>query len=75
MADHLRFVFTHVDDRNWERECWFELCTEKREYEVKIWEPKLERERVDEVVERLNESRDLGGFLKAMRSLFVEAMK
>jgi kinetochore protein Spc25 len=35
----------------------------------------VEREEIERVVERLNESRDLGGFLKGMRELFVEACK
>ena len=75
MADRLKFVFTQIDDRDWEREAWFELCTERREYEVLHWAPKVEKERVDEVVERLNEGRDLGIFLKRMRELFVEATR
>lgn len=73
--DRLKFVFTHVDERDWEREAWFELCTERRDYEVGGCFPKLERERVERVVERLNENRELGGLLKGMRELFVEAMK
>jgi hypothetical protein len=30
---------------------------------------------VEGIVERLNENRELGGLLKGMRELFVEAMK
>lgn len=74
-VDRLKFVFTHVDDRDWEREAWFELCTERRDYEIMTCRPKLEAERMDSCVERLNENRDLGMFLKGMRELFVEAMK
>ncbi|OBT71230.1 hypothetical protein VF21_09894 [Pseudogymnoascus sp. 05NY08] len=75
MSDRLKFVFTCVDERDWEREAWFELCTERRDYEVGGCFPKVERERVEGVVERLNENRELGGLLKGMRELFVEAMK
>ena len=74
MADRLKFVFTHVNKKDWEREAWFELCTEKRDYEVGVCRPKVEVEKVEACVERLNESRDLTAFLKGMRGLFVEAM-
>lgn len=73
--DQLRFVFLCVDERDEENECWFELAMGGREYEVAAAEPKLEQERVEEAVERLNEQRELGVFLKAMRLLFVEALK
>ena len=74
-ADRLKFAFTQVDERDWEREAWFELSTERRDYEVLHWAPKAEKEKVEAVVGRLNEGRDLGVFLKEMRDLFVEAMK
>jgi len=75
VVDRLKFVFTHVDERDWEREAWFELSTECRDYEVMEMRPKVEKERIDACVERLNENRDLGMFLKGMRELFVEVMK
>jgi kinetochore protein Spc25 len=73
--DRLKFVFTHVDERDWEREAWFELSTAARDYEVLNTSPKLEREAVERVVERVNETRELGGLLKGMRGLFVEAVR
>jgi kinetochore protein Spc25 len=73
--DRLKFVFTHVDERDWEREAWFELNTAARDYEVKHCRPKLEREKIDRVLERVNELRELSALLKGMRELFVEAMK
>ncbi|KAI1737146.1 chromosome segregation protein Spc25-domain-containing protein [Xylaria scruposa] len=73
--DRLKFVYTHVDERDWEREAWFELSTASRDYEVKHCRPKLEREKIDRVLERVNESRELPALLKGMRELFVEAMK
>lgn len=75
MADRLKFVFTHVDEKNWEREAWFELDMEKRDYRVVNIKPKVETEEVERCVERLNESRDLGPFLKGMRELLTTAMK
>jgi kinetochore protein Spc25 len=73
--DRLKFVYTNVDEREWEREAWFELDTSERDYKVLGVRPKVEREEVERVVERLNESRDLASFLKGMRELFVEACK
>lgn len=73
--DRLKFVFTHVDERSWEREAWFELVTSSRDYDVKHCRPKLEREKVERVLDRVNESRELVVLLKGMRELFVEAMK
>lgn len=73
--DQLRFVFVCVDERDEDAECWFELAMGGKEYEVVDTQPKLEKERIDEAVERLNEQRELGAFLKAMRVLFMEALK
>jgi kinetochore protein Spc25 len=73
--DRLKFIFTHIDDRDWTREAWFELDTSKREYEIPYCKPKLEKEQIERVVEKLNESRELRSLLKGMRELFVEAMK
>jgi kinetochore protein Spc25 len=73
--DRLKFVFTHIDDRDWTREAWFELDTSKREYEIPYCKPKLEKEQIERIVEKLNESRDLRILLKGMRELFVEVIK
>jgi kinetochore protein Spc25 len=73
--DRLKFIYTHVDEKNWEREAWFELVTSSRDYDVKHCRPKLEREAVERVLEKVNESRELVVLLKGMRELFVEALK
>ncbi|KAI1438620.1 chromosome segregation protein Spc25-domain-containing protein [Xylaria sp. CBS 124048] len=73
--DRLKFVYTHVDEREWEREAWFELNTAARDYDIKHCRPKLEREKIERVLEKVNESRELPALLKGMRELFVEAMK
>lgn len=73
--DRLRFVFNHVDERNWEREAWFELDTARRDYRVVGARPKLEGDMVETCVEWLNENRELGPFLRGMRELLVKAMK
>ena len=74
-CDKLKFVFTHIDERDWTREAWFELNMERRDYEIVHYRPKLEPERVEKVVEKFNEKRELGIVLKGMRELFAEAMK
>ncbi|KAI9794827.1 MAG: kinetochore-associated Ndc80 complex subunit spc25 [Peltula sp. TS41687] len=75
MENRLKFVFTHVDERNWEKEAWFELGMERRDYEVLHCQPKLDGMDVPRVLGRLNESRDLSAFLKEMRLAFVAALK
>jgi kinetochore protein Spc25, fungi type len=73
--DRLKFVFSHVYEKDWQREAWFELDTSEREYKVLKTGPKVEKEDVDECLDRLNESRELGPFFKGMRDTFVKAMK
>lgn len=73
--DHLKFVYTCVDEKDWSREAWFELVTEARDYDVRSCRPRLDREKVEKVLERVNETRELAALLKGMRELFVEAMK
>ncbi|KAB5585896.1 chromosome segregation protein Spc25-domain-containing protein [Coniochaeta sp. 2T2.1] len=73
--DRLKFVYTHVDERDWEREAWFELDTSGRDYAVLHCRPKLEKDRVDRVMDKVNETRELAVMLKGMRELFVEAMR
>ena len=74
-VDRLKFVFSNLDERDWDKEAWFELDTERRDYKVTICRPKIEEGEVDACVERLNESRDLGAFLRRMREIFVKSMK
>lgn len=74
-ADKLKFLFTHVDERNWDKECSFELDMGRRDYEIIATEPRLEDEAVDAVLERLNETRELASFLKGMRCLFADVLK
>ncbi|SMQ46359.1 unnamed protein product [Zymoseptoria tritici ST99CH_3D7] len=73
--DRLKFVFVSIDDRDTERECWFELNIDGSRYEVASTKPRLNRDDVDAVQDRLNESNDLGPFLKTMRAMFVEVVK
>jgi kinetochore protein Spc25 len=59
-----------------EREGVFELkVPERGGYEVIFSKPRLEEKRMAACVDRLNESRDIGAFLKGMRALFGEGLK
>lgn len=73
--DRLKFVYTHLLEKDWETEAWFELGTTSRDYEVFHTRPKLDRDAVERELDILNEDRDFGAFLKRMRKLFVEGMK
>jgi kinetochore protein Spc25 len=73
--DRLKFVYSHLLEKDWEAEAWFELGTSSRDYEVFHSRPKLDSVSLDRELDLLNEDRDFGAFLKRMRKLFVEAMK
>jgi kinetochore protein Spc25 len=73
--DRLKFVYTHIDERDWTKEAWFELSTSTRDYDVRHCRPKLEREKIDRILDKVNETRDLVVLLKGMRELFVEAIR
>lgn len=75
IADRLKFIFTHVDEKNWEREAWFELDMAKSDYRVVSIKPRVEIEGIERCVEKLNETRDLGPFLKRMRDILATALK
>lgn len=73
--DRLKFVYSHLLERDWEAEAWFELGTGSRDYEVFHARPKLDREALERELEIVNEDRDFGAFLKRMRRLFWKTMK
>jgi kinetochore protein Spc25 len=68
-------VYSHLLEKDWEAEAWFELGTSSRDYEVFHSRPKLDSVSLDRELDLLNEDRDFGAFLKRMRKLFVQAMK
>lgn len=72
VTDHLKFVYTHVVDSDWTKEFSFIVNMVTRDYEVILCRPKLDKSKVDDVVDKLNESRDFSLFLKGMRQLFKE---
>ena len=61
-----------------EREAVFELKVPdsgSAAYEVVYLKPRLDAQRVEQVVQRLNETREIAVLLKGMRQLFAEDMK
>jgi kinetochore protein Spc25, fungi type len=72
--DRLKFVYSHVVEKDWEAEAWFELGTASRDYEVFHTRPKVDRDALEREVELVNDDRDFGAFLKRMRKLFVDTM-
>jgi len=63
---------------NEERETMFELQipdSGSARYEVVYMKPRLEAEKVEKVVDRLNSTREIGSLLKGMRGLFAEVLK
>lgn len=73
--DRLKFVFLRLDRRDEDRECWFEVHIGGREYEITSCRPRLDRDDMEAAQGRLNETKELGPFLKAIRSLFVDAVR
>lgn len=61
-----------------EKEAVFELKVPESGsggYEVVHTKPRLEAEKVDKVVDKLNDTREIGVLLKGMRALFADEMK
>ena len=75
VEDQLKFIFMSIDEKDEGKEAWFELRMGSKEYEVVNAKPKLEKDALEEAVERLNETRELGLFLKSMREVFIEALE
>jgi kinetochore protein Spc25 len=73
--DRLKIIFTHLVERDWEKEAYFELDAGSHDYQVLHCRPKLEKEAVEHELEIVNDDRNFSAFLKRMRKLFVEALK
>ncbi len=85
VLDRIKVVFTLEGGRNGGKdagaedgEAWFELDLSQRDYEVRDMGGAVEvkdMRRVEKVLDRLNETRDIGQFLAGMRGLLLEEMK
>lgn len=72
---YLKIIYTHVDEKDWNKEASFIFDLTGRDYNITHCKPKLEQEKVDDVMEKLNEKRQLAPALKMMRQLFIEHFK
>lgn len=69
------YVFQPAKGSSEEREATFELHVPDSGnggYDIVYAKPKLEKESIDKIVGRLNETRDIAVLLKGMRGLFAE---
>jgi kinetochore protein Spc25, fungi type len=79
--DVLRIVFTHVYETDWTRECSFTVDLSERDYKgiyylnrtnLVVIECKPILKNLDDLVRKLNESREFFEFLKWMRQAFKQ---
>jgi kinetochore protein Spc25 len=75
VSDRLKMVFVSIDDRDAERDCWFELEIGETGYGVVGTKPRLNRDDVDTALDRLHETKELGAFFKNIRAMFVDVVK
>ncbi|KAK9459420.1 chromosome segregation protein Spc25-domain-containing protein [Lipomyces oligophaga] len=66
--DHLKFVFTLVDDSNWDKEYYAVVDLSCHDYQVPESQPELATEVLEPILARLNSSREFGRFLKEIRA-------
>jgi len=67
---HLRFTFNNLDARDPLREFWFDLEVVNDRYKVTACEPELPG--TDSLLKQLNETNDLGAFVRATRRAFKQ---
>ncbi|EME48656.1 hypothetical protein DOTSEDRAFT_141919 [Dothistroma septosporum NZE10] len=72
--DRLRFVFDSSDEKEAMRDCWFELQI-GQEQRVVNTKPRLERDDIEAAQESLQETKQLGLFIKTMRTHLLKALK
>ncbi|EPX71194.1 kinetochore protein Spc25 [Schizosaccharomyces octosporus yFS286] len=69
----IRFVFTNIDEKNWDRPFSFQINLSHIDYEVTHCRPLLPT--LDNLVHKLNQSRDFYQFLRDIRKGFVNYHK
>ncbi|EKG16585.1 Kinetochore-Ndc80 complex subunit Spc25 [Macrophomina phaseolina MS6] len=74
LNNRLKFTYTHINDRDWDKEAWFELDITS-EYRIISMKPKLEVDEIESALDLVNDQKDFPGFFKRMRELFIEALK
>ncbi|GJJ68905.1 kinetochore protein Spc25, fungi type [Entomortierella parvispora] len=71
--DHIAFVFTRINERDWEQEFSFTIDVSNVDYAVYDCSPLLPD--LESLVRYLNDTRDFYGFLKKARKAFQEVAK
>ncbi|EWC45759.1 hypothetical protein DRE_05096 [Drechslerella stenobrocha 248] len=73
--DHVRFIFTCLDDADPEREFEIVVSVESRDYEIIGARPKLDEAAKARSLEILNDTRSIAKFLKSVREEFRKVGK
>ncbi|WBW71380.1 Ndc80 complex subunit Spc25 [Schizosaccharomyces osmophilus] len=69
----IRFVFTNIDEKNWDKPFSFQINLSHIDYEVTHCRPPLLI--LDDLVKKLNQSRDFYQFLRDIRKGFIDYHK
>ncbi|KAF3907263.1 hypothetical protein ABW20_dc0107268 [Dactylellina cionopaga] len=73
--DHVRFIYTCLDETDPEREFEIVVSVESRDYEIIGARPKLDEATRARCLETLNETRSIAKFLKSVREEFKKIAK
>ncbi|KAF3905745.1 hypothetical protein AA313_de0202405 [Arthrobotrys entomopaga] len=73
--DHVRFIYTCLDESDPEREFEIVVSVESRDYEIIGARPKLDDATKARCLETLNETRSIAKFLKSVREEFKKTVK
>ncbi|KAK9480681.1 chromosome segregation protein Spc25-domain-containing protein [Lipomyces japonicus] len=68
--DCLKVIFTLVSESAWDKEYYVLIDLGARDYEIQKCEPQLDKNVLEDLIVRLNESRDFSRFLKELRMAF-----
>ncbi|KAF3936375.1 hypothetical protein ABW19_dt0200417 [Dactylella cylindrospora] len=73
--DHVRFIFTCLDEKDMDREFEIVVSVESRDYEIIGARPKLDDATKGRCLDILNETRSIAKFLKAVREEFKKIVR
>ncbi|KAK9447527.1 chromosome segregation protein Spc25-domain-containing protein [Limtongia smithiae] len=68
--DYLKIIFSLLSEVQWNKEYYVIIDLTSHDYEITRCEPALDKSILDNLVLRLNESRDFSRFLKELRTTF-----
>jgi Chromosome segregation protein Spc25 len=68
-------VFTQLNPDNPEKRFTFELQADDNDaFKVDACQPRIHPRKLDDLLDRVNQTNDLGAFVRGMRRAFVEAL-